>query len=97
MSCTSGYNFYVDRLAGFSVNDLTKILKQNGVHVWGEMIADGMIIFTVRQGQAKWADYILRQAGVPLLNQLPPGGKNKNDKSTVSQDFLKDFWDWLNN
>lgn len=58
--------FYVDRMAGFSVDNVTAILKRGGVKYWGEMIADGMIIVTVPEAQADYAEYILQLAGVPL-------------------------------
>ncbi|MCG3211058.1 MAG: hypothetical protein FOGNACKC_04695 [Anaerolineae bacterium] len=93
------YNFYVDRLAGYSVNDLTGILKRNGVYVWGDMIAEGMIIFTVRRAQARWADYLLRRAGVPVLN-TPIANDNSFPKLTPKKSASpKSGWlewlDWL--
>ena len=59
--------FYVDRNAGFSVDNITAILKRGGVKYWGDMIADGMIIVTVPEAQADYALYLLQQVGVPVL------------------------------
>lgn len=59
--------FYVDRQAGFSVDAITAILRNGGVKYWGDMIADGMIIVTVREAQADQAAGVLYAAGVPVL------------------------------
>ena len=64
------HRIYVDRNSSWSAKDLVKILKQGGVKVWGETLLDEMIVVTVRRQQARWADYILRRAEVPLLNTV---------------------------
>lgn len=62
------YNrFYLNRYEGHSVNGIKRFLKGYGVKVWGEMIADDMIIITVRQGQAKWTEYLLQRKGITIL------------------------------
>lgn len=62
------YNrFYIDRYAGWSVNGIKRKLKSYGVKPWGDMIADDMIIFTVKQTQAGWTQHILQQEGIPIL------------------------------
>lgn len=60
-------HLYIDRQCGYSVNQIKRLLKLYGVRVWGDMIADGMIIVTVRKRQARWANYILRRAGVGVI------------------------------
>lgn len=64
------HRFYIDRQGGFSVNQLKRLLKKYQVKYWGDMIADDMIIITVRQNQARWAEHQLLRAGVPLLNRV---------------------------
>lgn len=63
------HTFYVARACGLSVNQIKGLLRRQGVKVWGDMIIDDMIVFSVRQPQARWADYILRREGVPILGQ----------------------------
>jgi hypothetical protein len=64
------HRFYIDRYAGWSVNGIKRLLKDYGVQVWGDMIADDMIIFTVRQAQARWTQYLLQREGISILGGL---------------------------
>jgi hypothetical protein len=64
------HHFYVDRNAGWSANEVKRLLKRQGIQVWGLMVTDGAIIFTVRQAQALRAQYLLQQEGIPILQGL---------------------------
>jgi hypothetical protein len=92
------YRFYVDRNAGWSVNAIKRLLNSYGVHVWGDIIANDMIIFTVRQAQAQWAQYLLQRAGVPILNRPIEGGSGfarSTSTKAASTNVWKAFLDWL--
>jgi hypothetical protein len=56
--------FFINRNTGWSVNQIKRFLKQYGVHVWGDMIIDDLVVFTVRKNQAKLAQYVLQQTGL---------------------------------
>ncbi len=59
-------NIHVDRNAGYSVNDVARTIGNAGVDYWGDMIADGWIVVTVRQGDEAAARSALRRAGIPM-------------------------------
>ena len=101
------YNrFYIDRYAGWSANGIKRLLRKFGINVWGTMIADDMIIFTVRQAQASWTQYILQREGIPILGVSGQPIKNVRVKSPQSkpskktaknglESFLDQLDDWL--
>ena len=74
-------DFYVDRGAGWSANQIRRLLKSRGVRLWGlsyksEQIEIGpdwigvvpeLIGFRVRQNQSLLAQSTLEQAGIPIL------------------------------
>ena len=51
--------------------EIAWMLGKRGVKSWGHMIVDGTFMITVRLGQARWAQHLLEQAGVPIDNPLP--------------------------
>lgn len=83
------HDFYVDLYAGWSVKDIKRLLNRHGVKVWGDMIADDTIIFSVRQPQARWAQIVLMRNEVPIIAGVIEG-VNPKPKS----DFDK-FVDWI--
>ena len=101
------YNrFYIDRYAGWSVNAIKRLLKSYGIKPWGDLIAEDMIIFTVKQTQAGWTQYILEQKGIPILgvsgqpikkirqNNFHSKPIKKNSKSDLDS-FLDKLGEWL--
>jgi hypothetical protein len=60
------HTFFVEAKSGWSANEIDRLLRSRGVHVWGELIVADEIMFTVRQAQARWAQYLLERAGVPI-------------------------------
>ena len=50
--------------------EVSRLLKRRGVDSWGHMIVKGTIMISVRQTQARWAQHLLDQAGIPLENHL---------------------------
>jgi len=64
------HTFLVPDDTGWSGREIERLLKRHGVHVWGLMIVDGMIMLTVRQTQARWAQYLLQRAGIPIAYGL---------------------------
>ena len=93
------FRFYVDRNTEWSVNAIKGLLADYGIHVWGDLIAKDMIIFTVRQNQAQWVYYLLHKAGIPVLNV--PEGKTGRPKPTSKKPTAKSEWrsffEWLLN
>jgi hypothetical protein len=57
-------------MAGYwTRGDIKRLLAQRGVKSWGYVynVAGDMIMFSVPQAQAGWANHLLRRAGVPVL------------------------------
>ncbi|MFN2242703.1 MAG: hypothetical protein ACK2U2_10470 [Anaerolineae bacterium] len=47
------------------------MLGKRGVKCWGLMVVSGTLMVSVRLGQARWAQHLLEQAGVPIENPVP--------------------------
>lgn len=62
-------HFGIPAYAGWISSDIKRILRRRGVQVWGLMynVNGNMLMFSVRNSQAKYAYYILEQEGVPIL------------------------------
>ena len=54
-----------------SGREIAWMLSKRGVRSWGHMVVSGTLTVSVRQGQARWAEHLLGQAGVPIENPLP--------------------------
>ena len=60
-------DFAIPAQAGWTSRDVQRLLGRNGVKVWGLIYHGDMLMFTVREAQAKWAYYLLSRAKVPIL------------------------------
>lgn len=62
-------DFGIPANVGWDRKDIKRLLTKHGVSVWGLMynLSGEMLMFTVRKPQAKWAYYLLRREGVPIL------------------------------
>ena len=71
-----------------SGREIGQMLRKRGVKYWGMMIVSGTLMVSVRLNQARWAQHLLDQAGVPIENPLPasevpgrPQGRNARSRS----------------
>ena len=87
--------FYIDRYCGWSINDITGLLRRHGVQVWGDIVADDMIIFTVRQPQSRWAEHVLQRAGLPILGISGQKAGNKPSRSRPGKSKANSEWNTL--
>ena len=62
---------------GYSGREISRLLKRRGVDSWGHLVVKDTIMLTVRQTQARFAEHLLEQAGVPLESGAPKGTKRK--------------------
>lgn len=60
------HTFFVEEKSGWRGIDIDRVLESKGIKVWGKMIVAGDIMLTVRRDQARWAQYTLERAGVPI-------------------------------
>lgn len=65
-----GHTFYIDLDSGWSGARCERILRPQGVKVYGRVIAKGDAFFQVPTKQAEFAEFLLLKAGVPLKYHL---------------------------
>ena len=68
----TAFTFLVPVECGWSPRDIRRMLRAHGVRVWGLMVVGRTILLTVRRAQTRWAEYLLRRAGVPIEFGCPP-------------------------
>ena len=54
-----------------SGREVSWLLGKRGVKSWGHMVVSGTLMVSVRLSQARWAQHLLEQEGVPIENPLP--------------------------
>lgn len=67
---TNTWRFALRRSGGHSLAEVEALLKRYGIPIFGRTYDAKAIYFHVKKRQARWAEYIMLQAGVELLN--PP-------------------------
>lgn len=62
-------HFGISAYSGYDRGDIRRLLQAHGVQVWGLIynFEGDMLMFTVPNTHARWAYYILRQQGIPIL------------------------------
>ena len=58
----AGHKITLPRTGQMSGRDAEKLLKRRGVAVWGGRTTSDKFVFYVKRRQARWAEYILKQA-----------------------------------
>jgi len=66
----NSWTFYVPLDNSWTGAQLEILLKRHGVKIWARLIHRGDIHFRVHKKQAKWGEYVLLRAGVPLKYRL---------------------------
>jgi hypothetical protein len=67
---TPSHKFVVaDRNTGWSGRDIEKMLKHYGIKMWGRGFSHDTLTFRVQRKQAKWAEYLLHQHGIPVSSK----------------------------
>ena len=64
------HTFLIPQASGWSGREISRMLREHGVKHWGMMIVNHTLMLSVRQKQARWADYLLQRSGIPLLNPI---------------------------
>jgi hypothetical protein len=68
-----------------SGREIAWMLGKRGVKSWGQMVVSGTLMVSVRLGQARWAEHLLDQAGVPIENPMPAAGRTRRAGGRRSQ------------
>lgn len=61
------HTFFVPADSGWSGAEVERLLAARGIRAWGRQIVKGDIMLTVREPQARWAQYLLDRCSVPLV------------------------------
>jgi hypothetical protein len=64
-----------------SGREIAWLLGKRGVKTWGLMVVSGTLLVSVRLNQARWAQHLLEQSGVPLENPLPAQTRKRQSGS----------------
>jgi hypothetical protein len=67
----------------YTGRDIGQMLGKKGVKCWGLMIVSGTLMVNVRLSQARWAQHLLEQNGVPIDN--PIAGQEKGQAPKVAK------------
>src|SRR5512137_2666980 len=76
-----GHQFVVPDTCGKSGKEVTDLLHSRSLDTWGHMVINGSFLFTVKKKQARWAQYVLESAGIPVEGgavQADPNGKEQS-------------------
>lgn len=63
---TNTHTFAIPRAGAHSLNEVEALLKKYGIPIFGRTHDARCMYFHVKQRQARWAEYLLVQAGVQL-------------------------------
>ena len=92
------HSFFVDRYAGWSANDIERMLKQRDIEMWGIVFFRDSIAFDVKEADASRAQNILQSNNVPIIQGVlsPPAGMYKAQLYTYSSSSYNNtkslFW-----
>jgi hypothetical protein len=60
------HQIMVPQACGRTGGEITRLLRRHGIATWGHMIVHGTFMIRVKTKQARWAEYVLTRAGIPL-------------------------------
>jgi len=85
------HTFLIPEDCGWSGRRIEYLLNSYGVQPWGLMIINRMLRITVRQPQARWAQYLLEREGIPIAYGVldrrpthPPHPEKKGELTSLS-------------
>jgi hypothetical protein len=61
---------FVSRDCSWSGLEIERLLRRHGVKVWNRGIMGNELYFCIKRRQARWAEYLLLRAGVPITSAL---------------------------
>jgi hypothetical protein len=73
VACITSHNaptIYVERNSHWRGIDIERLLRRHGVKIWDRGIAGDNLYFCVKRRQAKWTEYLLLRAGVPVVGPI---------------------------
>lgn len=97
------HTFLVPEACGWSAREIERLLTARGIRVWGLMIVRDTIMFSVRQSQARWAQYLLEREGIPIEAAFVHSAAGRSERSrtktgpSAPHESIEDWFDELLN
>jgi hypothetical protein len=93
-------HFGIIAQAGWTRAQIREILTSHGVRVWGLMynLSGDMLMFAVPKTQGKWAYYLLKREGVPILYapaEVVKAAERHSKRKTNAGTLLDPVFDFL--
>ncbi len=63
------WTIMVPQDAGWTGLEIERLLTRHGVRVWGRGFLGDCLYFSVKRRQARWTEYLLWRAGVPVVSR----------------------------
>lgn len=109
LSGQNTWTFWVPRNAGYRGIEIERLLTRHGVRIWGRGFLGDFLYFRVKKRQARWAEYLLWRAGIPVVSQpfnprnqtygeqYPPGSEppGGSDHTRLKKGLLDTIYDLL--
>jgi hypothetical protein len=95
------HTFLIPEGCGWSGREIQQMLNGHGIRVWGLMFLRHTLLLTVRETQARWAQYLLQRQGIPILNEVqawkraPHRKVGQNPPSSSPADNIQGWLDKL--
>ncbi len=86
-----GHTLLVPEGCGWSGRDVAGLLHRHGVKTWGHMVVNGSLMLRVRKKQARYAQWLLERAGIPLEGGIVGQGKGP-DPAPEKASMFDSFW-----
>lgn len=67
----------VSRDSSWSGLEIERLLRRHGVKVWNRGVLGDSLYFCIKRRQARWAEYLLLRAGVPVTS-APVDPRNRD-------------------
>ena len=88
------YSFKIPETSGWSGAGIVNMLRQQGgISTYGYMFVNDHFMFHVPREQARFAQYLMQRAGIPIMNPVQSTERNHPYQSPHSEEKGKDFLD----
>ena len=77
------HTFLIPVDCGYSGREIAKLLSRRGVENWGHMVVKGTVMISVPKRQARWAQHLLDEAGIPTTTDRDEEEKASPDPFAV--------------
>jgi hypothetical protein len=83
------HTLMIPQSCGRTGAEIARLLRKHGIKTWGHMIVKDTFMISVKRKQARWAEYVLTRAGIPLGYGSVRGPSGSTDRGVT--DTLKNL------